>query len=118
MADEVVSRRRVIDGDDVVTTDAGSGAMYRVVQLVYFIGGLVEALLALRFVFQLLGANRGSQFVDFTYDLSQPLVAPFFGMFGSAPAFGIGRIEVETLVALLVYAFVTYLVARLISLIS
>ena len=104
--------------DTVVTTDSDSSPMYRVVQLVYFIGGLVEALLALRFIFQLLGANRGSQFVDFIYDLSQPLVAPFFGIFGSTPAFGVGRLEIETLVALLVYAFVTYLVARLIALIS
>ena len=104
--------------DTVITTDAESSPLNRVVQLVYFLGGLVEALLALRFIFQLLGANRGSQFVDFIYDLSQPLVAPFFGIFGSTPAFGVGRLEIETLVALLVYAFVTYLVARLIALIS
>ncbi|HET7713428.1 MAG TPA: YggT family protein [Patescibacteria group bacterium] len=116
MADEVVVRRD--SSDDVVTTRAGNGSVFKVTQVVYFVAGIIEALLALRFLFQLLGANRGSPFVDFVYDLSHPLVGPFFGMFGSAPAFGVGRIEVETLVAIVVYAFVAYLVARLIEIIT
>ncbi|HXG36328.1 MAG TPA: hypothetical protein VNL15_05105, partial [Dehalococcoidia bacterium] len=38
---------------------------------------VVEALLAFRLGFLLAGANPGNNFVDFIYDVTAPLVAPF-----------------------------------------
>ncbi len=118
MAEEYVVRRRpgVASDEEVVETPAGrTGVGWGVAQIVYFIGGLIELLLALRFVLQLFGANASNAFVNLIYSWSAPLVAPFFGMFATTPTTGVGRVEIETLVALLVYAFLTYLIARLLA---
>ena len=50
--------------------------------IIYFIGGFIEALVGLRFVFRLLGANPANGFVGFIYDWSTPFVTPFSGIFG------------------------------------
>ncbi len=50
--------------------------------LVYGIGGFIEALVGLRFVLRLLGANPSSGFVDWVYSWSTPFVTPFAGIFG------------------------------------
>jgi len=118
VTEEIITRRRVVGGDDTAgeTVVARRGLLgYSMAQIVYFIFGLIEALLALRFVLVLLGASTASTFVSFVYNLSAPLVAPFFGMFATSPAFGASRIELETLIALIVYAIVSYLIARLLE---
>jgi hypothetical protein len=50
--------------------------------IVYGIGGFIEVLVGLRFIFRLLGANPASGFVQWIYDWSTPFVAPFAGIFG------------------------------------
>lgn len=84
-------------------------------QIVYYIGGVLIALLLLRLIFQLLGANQGSGFVDFIYGLSAVFVAPFFGIFGE-PTFGATHLETGTLVAIIIYALVTIGIAKLFAL--
>jgi len=84
-------------------------------RVVYYIGGFIIALLALRLILQLLGANQGSDFVGFIYGLSAIFVAPFFGIFGE-PTFGASHFETSALVAIIVYALVTVGIAKLITL--
>jgi len=50
-------------------------------RVVYYIGGLIIALVFVRLLLQLLGANQGSDFVGFMYGLSGIFVAPFYGIF-------------------------------------
>ena len=50
--------------------------------IIYAIGGILEALVALRFVLRLIGANPANAFVDWVYQWSTPVVAPFSGIFG------------------------------------
>ncbi len=84
-------------------------------RVVYYIGGVIIALLAVRMILQLLGANQGSDFVGFIYGLSGIFVAPFFGIFGE-PTFGESHFETSTLVAIVVYALVVIGIAKLIAL--
>src|SRR5665811_2517997 len=56
--------------------------------LVYFVFGILDILLAFRFVFKLLGANPSTGFVDFIYNLSAIFVAPFAGIFNTSLAKG------------------------------
>ena len=88
----------------------------RAKQVIYFIFGIVEVLLAIRFVLLLLGANEASSFVRLIYGLSQPFVLPFQGIFG-APSFDSSVIEWSSLVGIVVYLLVAYGLARLIELI-
>lgn len=84
-------------------------------RVVYYVGGVIVALLFVRLILQLLGANQGSDFVGFIYGLSGVFVAPFFGIFGE-PTFGTSQFETSTLVAIIVYSLVTVGIAQLISL--
>jgi hypothetical protein len=84
-------------------------------QVIYYIGGVLIAILFLRLIFQLLGANQGSGFVDFIYGLSGVFVSPFFGIFGE-PTFGNSHFETSTLIAIVIYALVTVGVAKLFAL--
>src|ERR1035437_5644344 len=56
--------------------------------LVYFVFGILDILLAFRFVFKLLGANPSTGFVDFIHNLSTIFVAPFAGIFNTSLANG------------------------------
>lgn len=88
----------------------------RVNQIVWFITGLIIAIIAIRFVLFLLGANRGSGFFQFIYGLSQPFVLPFLGLF-EEPAYGGSVFESASVVAVIVYALVAYAVARLVTIV-
>ena len=88
---------------------AGSG---RLVQAVYLLFGLIEVLLLIRFVLRALNANAEAGFAQVIYGVTSVLIAPFVGLFGtpqvaSGPAF-----KLHTLIALLVYAAVGWLLAR------
>lgn len=84
-------------------------------RVIYYIGGVIIALLALRVLLQLFGANQGSDFVGFIYGLSGVFAAPFFGMFGE-PTFGASHLDSSALVAIIVYALVTVGIVKLITL--
>jgi uncharacterized membrane protein len=86
-------------------------------RIIWWIAGVILALLAFRFVLALLGANHGNAFVRFIFDASHPLVAPFFGIFSySNYVFGVARFELYTLVAMAVYAVIAWGLARLATL--
>jgi hypothetical protein len=82
---------------------------------VYYVGGVIVALLFIRLLLQLLGANQGSDFVGFIYGLTGIFVAPFYGIFGE-PTFGQSHFETSTLVAIVIYSLLTVGIAKLISL--
>lgn len=94
------------------TAASGSATAGRVV---YYIGGVLIALLALRFLLQILGAAEGNAFVDFIYSLSAMFVWPFNGIFGE-PTYGASHFDSATLVAIIVYGLVTIGIARLFTL--
>ncbi len=81
-------------------------------RVVYLLSSVITALLGLRFVFALFGANPANPFADFVYSISHPLAAPFFGLFGYQPQAGASRFELETLVAIIVYSLVARLLVR------
>jgi YggT family protein len=82
-------------------------------RIILFIGGLICALLGLRFLLTLLGANPTNAFANFIYQTSEPFVRPFFGLFNYEPTLGQAHFELSTLIALLVYALLFGLVGRL-----
>lgn len=87
-------------------------------KVVWYIAGIIIALLALRVVFLLLAANQGSPFVDLVYGLSGIFAAPFFGIFGYTPAYGQVVLEVSSLVAIAIYALIAWGIAKLATLTS
>ena len=78
--------------------------------LIFTVFGLAEIFLLFRFVLKLFSANDNVLFVQWVYEISQPLLTPFIGMF-PAPNFGGGFIiEFTTLFALLIFGIAKYLI--------
>lgn len=84
-------------------------------RIIWLIIGTLMGLLALRFLLRLLGANPNNGFADFIYSISQPFAAPFFGLFNYTADLGQGRFEFETLVAILVYALLGWLLSKIVT---
>jgi hypothetical protein len=80
---------------------------------IYLIGGILLSLLALRVIFALLGANPDNGIADFVYSITYPFVAPFFGLFGYDVQYGVSRLEIETIVAMLVYGLIIWGLAQI-----
>jgi hypothetical protein len=98
----------------VVTENRG---VSKAVQVVRFISGFIIALLAVRFVLALLGANLANEFANFIYMVTDPLVAPFRGLLQvSQFQAGVSRFEIETLLAMAIYALIAWGVTSLILL--
>ena len=91
------------------------------IRLTYFLFGILEALLVLRFVFRITGANPASVFVSFIYSITQVFVWPFEGIFRRATAPGVETrsvFEPSVLIALIVYAAIAWGIAQLILIMS
>lgn len=89
--------------------------------IIYFIFGLLNILLAFRFILKLTGASTSSIFVNFIYDLSRVLILPFEGIFnrGSAQIMESTSIfEPATIVAIIVYAILAWGIVKLIKIFS
>ena len=83
----------------------------KITRTIYLLFGLIEALLLIRFALKALGANAEAGFAQLVYGITGPLVAPFLGLFGT-PATGGAALEVHTLIALVIYALVAWLLVR------
>jgi uncharacterized membrane protein len=115
---EVVQRNvapAAVDHVESVAYDPYAGrrnAAYRVTQLIWWVFGLIEGLIAIRFILRALGANPSAGFAQFIYGITAPLVAPFVGLFGNPQAQG-SVLELHSIVALIVYGLLAWLLSRL-----
>ena len=83
---------------------------------IYLLFGILEGLLAIRFVLPLLGANPAAGFAQLIYSITKPFLAPFVGLFGPA-RFEATVFEVDTLVAILVYALIAWVLVKAVGLV-
>jgi hypothetical protein len=86
--------------------------IYRGTQIIWYVLGFVEVMLALRFALKLLGSNPEAGFIGFVYGATTFLVAPFLSVFGATQVLG-AVFEWTTLLAMLVYWLLTLAVIKL-----
>ena len=98
-----------------VSTASSVRGVSMVARIINYVVGILLSLLAIRFVLSLLGANQGNPFADFIYSLTYPFVAPFFGLFGYTVKYGVARFELETIIAMVVYALVAFGLVKLVT---
>lgn len=79
---------------------------------------LVGIFVGLRIVLKLFGANPDTPFVNWIYQTSSGLVAPFAGMFPSPVLEGGFVIEFSSIFALVIYAVVGFLLIELMEYVS
>ncbi len=90
---------------------------FRAAAIVGFVVGVADILIAARFLGKLLGASSQSAFVNFIYQVSSPLVAPFKGIFGDAGSSS-NSFETASLVAIVVYAVLGWGIVMLIRILT
>jgi len=86
--------------------------LYRGTQIVWYILGLIEVLLAFRFVLKLLAANPSAGFSSFIYNVSYPFALPFLSVFHMTKIEG-NIFEWTTLLAMLVYLLIAWAIVKL-----
>lgn len=91
-----------------------NSATARIVNIVYFLFGILELLLVVRVILHLVGANASNSFANFIDGLSSPFVALFASLLQNPTLGGTAVLEVTTMIAMLVWAIVAWLLGRLI----
>lgn len=121
-------RRETVDGEPVVrpvdSVRTSRTSIYRegvytdrICAAVWWVVGLIDTLIAIRFILKLLGASTVSGFVQFIYGITEPLVAPFHGIFNTT-AVNRSELEPESIVAFIIYLLIGWGIVSLIRLLS
>lgn len=86
--------------------------LYRGTQVVWYILGVLEVLLAFRFILKLLAANPVAGFTSFIYGITALFAAPFLSVFKIVKVQG-SILEWTTLLAMLVYWLIALAIIKL-----
>lgn len=84
-------------------TSSSTKTLYRGTQFVWYVLGIIEVLLAFRFVLKLLGVNSAAGFTSFIYGTTYAFAAPFLSVFKSSQIVTGSVFEWTTLLAMIVY---------------
>jgi len=84
------------------STAPSTKPLYRGTQIVWYILGIIETLLAFRFILKLLAANPSAGFSKFIYGTTYIFAEPFLSVFRRTQVEG-SIFEWSTLLAMLVY---------------
>ncbi|MCI0609402.1 MAG: YggT family protein [Anaerolineae bacterium] len=87
---------------------------YQITGILWLMFGALEGLLGLRLILKLLAANPSNPFAQLIYGLSDLFVWPFVGLTITPSAAGI-VVEIHTIIAMVVYAILAWLVISLIQ---
>lgn len=82
-------------------------SLVRYSQVIWYILGFIEVLLAFRIVLKMLGANPSIGFTNFIYTITSPFTSPFNGVLGPSIT-GSSMIEWSTIFAAIVYLCVAW----------
>jgi hypothetical protein len=106
------------DYKEVRTTEHESGreqriATFKATQMIWLLLGILEAVIALRFVFKLIGVNPANSFATLLYNVTDLFVAPFASLTG-APSAGGMVLEISSILAMIVYLLVFWALERIV----
>jgi hypothetical protein len=86
---------------------------FKLTQLVWLAFGSLEALIALRVVLKLIGANPASPFAVLIYAFTDIFLWPFAGLTRTPGAAGM-VLEISSLIAMVVYALAAWIIAKVV----
>lgn len=89
----------------------------KVTRAIWILASVLDVLLGFRLLLKLFAANPESPFARLVYSASDYLVYPFQNLVTN-PRIGDGVFEITTLIAMLVYLFLTWLVIELAVLVT
>jgi|SRR5947209_7221857 len=104
MGNRIENREEVVEDENL----RRANTRYWITRVTYFLLGVLEILLLLRFFFRLLGANQDNGFILFLYNLSHVFVGAFNGIFNDQTLGRNGVFETSTLIAMIIYALLAW----------
>src|SRR5512141_1109323 len=112
---EPIRQVNVNTGGTVSRSPSSLAYARRIVALLF---GILIIVIGLRFLLLALAANAGNGLVDFIYNVSEPFVAVFRGVFSFEHFSPVGRseIDVAALVAIVGYALLALLIIAILRL--
>jgi uncharacterized membrane protein len=115
--EEKVIQQPGVERREQIVQDVGSEhrqTLFKVTNVIWLIGGLIEGLIGLRVLLRLIAANSANAFAQLVYQLSQVFVGPFLTLTGSPSTSSGVILEIPSLIAMLVYFLIIWFIARLI----
>jgi uncharacterized protein YggT (Ycf19 family) len=97
---------------NVAPAPARNASMWTASRVIALVFTVIEVLLLVRFTFKLLGANADQPFSSAIYGITEPLVAPFRGIF-TQPA-GTPVVEIAALLSIVFFVLVAALIVALV----
>jgi len=91
-------------------------AVWRAQRVIYYIFGIIEAIIAVRFILKLIAANPSNPFSQGVYAVSWVFDFPFSGVVPNVNIGAGATIEFFSLIAILVYALASIALAKLLDL--
>lgn len=88
-------------------------AIHKVTQFIWLLFGGLEALIGIRVILMLIGANPANPFTALVYQLSEIFLWPFRNIVAN-PGFQNYFLEITSLIAMIVYALIGWAIVRLI----
>ena len=77
-------------------------------RFISLVAGILNVLLAIRFVFSLLNVNTSNAFGAFIYNTTNWMTTPFASLFNYNPSSGIGYFDLPAIVAIVVVSLVAW----------
>lgn len=113
IADEPATPVGPVGSSEVVSTVSPAR---RAMDVVYLFFGIIDGLLIIRLALKLLGANTSAAFTRWVYGITDFFLAPFHNLL---PVIGNdqSQLEMSVIVAILVYALLAWVLARLMAII-
>jgi uncharacterized membrane protein len=86
---------------------------FRITRVIYILFGILEALLGLRFIFKLIGANAANPFAHGIYQFTSLFLSPFSSLLAN-PALGASILEITTLISMIIYLLGAWLLSQIV----
>lgn len=85
----------------------------RITQVIWLLFGFLEALIGIRIILKLIGANPAAFFSQIIYGVTEVFLWPFSGLVPN-PGVGAFQLEVSSIFGMIVYALIAWGLTRLI----
>ena len=95
-----------------VSTESAGASIWTANRVIALVFTVLEVLLLIRFTLKLLGANAEQALVSAIYGITEPLVAPFRGIFAQ-PA-GTPVVEIASLLSIIFFVLVAALIVAIV----
>jgi len=94
-------------------TSSSTKPIYHGTRIIWYVLGVIEVLLAFRFIFKLFGANPDAGFSSFVYGVTYVFANPFLSVFQNTQIVSGSVFEWTTLLAMAVYWIIALGINRL-----